>query len=285
MIGSPSSRPQPHEAPAISVQPKARPLQSGQSVLMRDRSGMTELKRVEIPVWAYGHPGVAFGGLVAGLLAGGLDAARVSFRSKASPGTTVRIVTGDGGHRYLLGEAETPVADATLDDLAFAMPAVVPAWDDAVAARSRFGALPHPQPACFGCGPHRPGEPGLRVFTAPVIGAGVVAGSWKPPADLCVAGVLPREFAWAALDCPGGWARRLLAGRSRPALTVSLAVKVSRDLVAGGDYVASGWVVNDDSERKTVVGSALHERGGQLCAVAEAVLVEPRTSVDLSSAT
>lgn len=230
---------------------------------------------LQIPAEVCGHPGIAFGGFVAGLLAGEAECARIRFLAPTPVGTTVRLMTEGNGRRVLVDHLGTPLAEASIDELSIE-PIAALGWDDAIDARSRFGTFPHPQPMCFGCGPDRAEGDGLRVFTGPVDGAETVAGPWTPPLLMCASGVLPRPLLWSALDCPGGWARRLLTGRRRPAVTASLSARIASDVRAGCDYIVCGWVIRDSNDRKTVVGSAVHSRDGQLYAVSEAVLVEPR---------
>jgi hypothetical protein len=137
---------------------------------------------------------------------------------------------------------------------------------------------PITQPNCFGCGPDRPKGSGLRQFLGLVPGRRLIAAAWIPdPALGDRGGTLPIELTWAALDCPGGVAKTRLTDSDGPAFTAYLAATLVKPVVAGERHIAMGWTISR-SGRKTVVGNALVTADGQLCAVGEALWIDPRSS-------
>lgn len=237
---------------------------------------MTTSDAIVVPELYAGYPGVAFGGYVAGVLAkrSGARTVRVDFRGPVPVAAPVRLrSTADGGVE--LGDGERPLASARPAELPLDVPAAPP-WDEAVAAAERFRAAPPSGVVdCFGCG-LRAADRGLRVHGTPVPGLDLVASGWTPsPALADPDGLLPPELVWGALDCPGHWAGRFL-GTLRPgAVTASLTGRVLRPVTAGEPYISYAWLLSE-SGRKHTMGAALATAGGELCAVSEALWIDPR---------
>ncbi len=118
----------------------------------------------------------------------------------------------------------------------------------------------HPFPGCFVCGPR--GD-GLRLRQAP-LGDGRVVAPWLVEPDL--AGT---RFAWAALDCPGGWAVQPHATRGISVLG-RLTAAVFSAPEAGDECVVVGWPLGEPDGRKRHAGTALFH-DGTLLALARAV--------------
>ncbi|HZX38849.1 MAG TPA: hotdog fold domain-containing protein, partial [Streptomyces sp.] len=230
-----------------------------------------------VPELYVGYPGVAFGGFVAGVLAerSGAKTVRVDFRGPVPVGVPVRIAgTADGGCE--LGDAARPLALAAPAELDLDAPAA-PSWDESVAAAEAFRAAP---PAglvdCFGCGLDRTPDRGLRQHCTPVPGRNVVACDWTPdPALADPDGLLPPELVWGALDCPGNWAGRLLGTQRQGAVTASLTATLLRPVAAAAPHISYAWVLAE-SGRKHTLGVAVATADGELCAVAEALWLDPR---------
>jgi hypothetical protein len=231
---------------------------------------------VVVPDQHYGYPGVAFGGYVAGLLAsrsaaGGLQ---VDFHRPAPLGTPIRITTdGAGGE---IGDAEGPFAIAKPADVRLDVPSP-PRWEEALTATGEYVTeAPITQSNCFGCGPDRQKGNGLRQFLGLLPGRHLIAAAWIPaPALGDRDGILPTELTWAALDCPGGVARSRLTDADGPARTAYLAAAMLKPVVAGERHIAFGWTISR-SGRKTVVGSAVATADGQLCALGQALWIDPK---------
>ncbi|MGW2558073.1 hotdog fold domain-containing protein [Streptomyces sp. NPDC001514] len=238
---------------------------------------MTTTDAIVVPELYVGYPGVAFGGYVAGVLAerSGAKSVRVDFRGPVPVEVPVRIAeTAHGGVE--LGEGERPLATARPAELPLDAPEA-PSWDEAVAAAEAFRAAP-PEGLvdCFGCGLDRTPERGLRQHCTPVPGRGLVASAWVPsPALADPDGLLPAELVWGALDCPGNWAGRMLGSQRPGAVTAALTGTVLRPVRTGEPYISYAWL-RSESGRKHSMGVALATVGGELCALAEALWLDPR---------
>lgn len=238
---------------------------------------MTDFETLTVPAHLCGYPGVAFGGYVAGVLAGRATAktVRVDFRRPVPTGAPV-LLTGraDGGVELADGE--------TL--LATAMPAELrtdvrdaPSWAAASAAADAYRAAPPDGSTdCFGCGLDRTAATGLRLHCGLVPGTGMVATAWTPSTELGGPdGLLPPELVWGALDCPGNAAGRLLGGRPAGAVTAALTARLLRPVPVGEGLVTYSWLLGSEG-RKYTVATALAAASGDLCAFAEALWVQPR---------
>lgn len=237
---------------------------------------MTTSDAIVVPELYSGYPEVAFGGYVAGVLAqrSGAPAVRVDFRGPVPVEVPVRIAgTADGGVE--LGESERPLAAARPAELLIDAPPA-PSWDQAAAAADEFRAAPPSGVVdCFGCG-LREADRGLRVYCGPVPELGLVASAWIPsPVFADPDGLLPPELVWGALDCPGNWAGRFLGTQREGAVTAALTGRVLRPVATGEPYVSYAWMLAE-SGRKHSMGVALATAEGDLCAVAEALWIDPR---------
>ncbi|WP_338673055.1 hypothetical protein V1460_08300 [Streptomyces sp. SCSIO 30461] len=237
---------------------------------------------IVVPPLYSGYPGVAFGGYVAGVLArrSAADAVRVDFRGPVPVGSEVRISTTDAGGAEL-GEPGQPLTTAIPVDAAplsaLAVPDA-PSWDEALAAAEAYRADPPPGSVdCFGCGPERTPERGLRQHCTVVPGRELVATAWVPSPTLAADdGTLPTELVWGALDCPGFAAGRSLGTQRAGAVTASLTGTLLRPLVAGERYISYAWLLSE-SGRKHTMAVAVSTADGELCAVSQALWVDPRT--------
>ncbi|MFB7466779.1 hotdog fold domain-containing protein [Streptomyces sp. NPDC056224] len=236
-----------------------------------------DFETITVPDHLCGYPGVAFGGYVAGVLAGRATAktVRVDFRRPVPTGEPVRLTeTASGGAELTSGElllaAATPAGlDTDVPD--------APSWTVASAAADAYRAAPPDGSAdCFGCGLDRTPATGLRLHCGLVPGGAMVATAWTPAAGLGGPdGLLPPELVWGALDCPGNAAGRLLGGRPAGAVTASLSARLVRPVPVGSGLVSYSWMLGSEG-RKYRVGTALATAEGDLCAFAEALWVEPR---------
>ncbi|HMA11288.1 MAG TPA: hypothetical protein VKO83_05335, partial [Steroidobacteraceae bacterium] len=165
---------------------------------------------------------------------------------------------------------------ATLDDLA-APPTVTYAQAlDASRQAPWSDPAQHPCPGCFVCGPLRAQRDGLRLFAGPVPGQPIVATGWSPDASLARAdGKVAPEFIAAALDCPGFQA---LQTGMKPWLLGEFTCRIDRRVTAGERCVIIGWKI-EVKGRRSIVGTALYDEAGVLCALAKGVWIEPREPI------
>ncbi|WP_330335297.1 hotdog fold thioesterase [Streptomyces sp. NBC_00536] len=231
-----------------------------------------------VPAGRNGYPGVAFGGYVAGVLAGRAAAktVRVDFRRPTPTGTPLGLAqTPDGGSELTNGVLVLAVA--TPAEAAAEAPGA-PSWDEALAAAEAYRAAPPDEVSdCFGCGLGRTPDTGLRLHCGRVPGREIVATAWTPGAGLLAAdGTLPPELVWAALDCPGNAAGRLLGSQRAGAVTASLTARLLGPVPAAGGLISYAWLLGE-SGRKHRVGTALATAGGEVLAVGEALWVDPRS--------
>ncbi|MER5541729.1 hypothetical protein ABT072_04510 [Streptomyces sp. NPDC002589] len=238
---------------------------------------MTDIETIRVPGRLRGYPGVAFGGYVAGVLAGRTAAktVRVDFRRPTPVEAPVELAaTADGG--AVLTGADGVLAVATPDELDIEAPEP-PSWDEAWAAAEAYRADPPEGTVdCFGCGLDRTPDTGLRQHCGVVPGRDLVATAWTAgPALADSEGMLPPELVWGALDCPGNAAGRLRGTLREGAVTVSLTGRLLRPVPVAARLVSYAWVLSEEG-RKHRMGVALATAGGDLCAIASALWVDPR---------
>jgi hypothetical protein len=113
------------------------------------------------------------------------------------------------------------------------------------------------------CGPLRPGADGLRLAPGPVPArTGATACTWVP-GDSLGAGSgqrLPPEFAWAAMDCPGGWTADLAR---TPMVLNRFAVDLTDAPQVGARYVIVGEQDRQDGHTMTTT-TALYAHDGTI---------------------
>jgi hypothetical protein len=207
-----------------------------------------------------GPPASAHGGYACGLLAPYLPAdAEVTLRRPVPLGTALDVAPhGDG---LALHDGPTVVAEGSSTRLPDGVPRP-PAFAEALAATAEFpGLRSHPYPRCVGCGTGRTDAVALRLFPGPLAGRRLVAAVWYPGGEAVDGGMIRPEFAWAALDCPGGWAAIHFGGVDRPAVLGRMAARLPEPITAQSAHLVVGWL-ESVSGRKLVAGSALYSRDG-----------------------
>ncbi|MCU1642259.1 MAG: hypothetical protein JWN03_2534 [Nocardia sp.] len=237
------------------------------------------LDTLTIPGHIHGYPDLAFGGYVAGMLAARAtaDTLRVDFRRAVSVSTPV-VLTAEDERASLLAPDGTLLVEASPSVLSIdAVPA--PSLSEARAATARALSAPDRWVTdCYGCGVACPPGRGLRLFAWGVPERRVMAAAWTPDAGLADEnGELLPETVWSALDCPGGIAAWIYSDMDRGALTAALTATQLRPIYAGSEYISHAWPIDRDG-RKHTVGVALSTVDGDLCALAEALWIEPRQS-------
>ncbi|MEV7398735.1 hypothetical protein [Aeromicrobium sp. NPDC092404] len=215
------------------------------------------------------------GGYVAGLLAqelGGDEPVTSTLRipppldvplSWEHDGDEVRLLTAGGA---VVGTA-TP--GGFVRDVA-----PCPSPEEAAAGAAHFpGFAHHPFDHCFTCGTARDEGDGLRLFAGPIDPevAGHTAAPWTPhDAFAGPGGSVDLPVAWAALDCPGGWA----ADFTRHMMVLGrMTAQVLRRPRAGEPCVAVGRLHAQDG-RKFLAETALYAEGGELLGRGEQTWIE-----------
>jgi hypothetical protein len=155
-----------------------------------------------------GPPNSGNGGYTAGLLSYHIGSPCEVTLRKPIPIEKEMGVLGDFECRRLMAGEEL-IAEAVYPrDLSIETPEPV-SFEAAQAAMEKSPAFQnHPFPTCFVCGPQR--SDGLRIFPGSVSGPEeprMFASAWIPTEEFTDrAGMVRREFIWAALDCPTGFA-------------------------------------------------------------------------------
>lgn len=221
-----------------------------------------------------GPPTSANGGYICGLVADAIGEA-VTVRLLAPPplDTPMRLHAESEG-RWSLMHGEQRVIEARRETLEIDVPPAVAFADAQHAAFHQPAPADHPAPTCFVCGTARAHGDGLRLFAVPANGRDdVVATSWLPAAEFARAdGCIAPPFIAAALDCPGFHALR---SGIKPYLLGEYHCRIDRPVRAQQSSVIVGWKL-EDRGRRQVVGTALFDESGQLCAVARGTWIEPR---------
>lgn len=230
-------------------------------------------RSLTLPDTLCGPPDSANGGIVAGLLAAGLDGpVEVTLRRPVPLGETVRIERhGESAVLLRLGTEVLALAQRTGKPLD---PPEPPSWEAALLATSqREPAEMHPFPTCFVCGPSRECGDGLCILPGPLGTPGAVAAPWIPQGRIADGnGRVRPEFLWAALDCPGGHAA--LAGRRpRPIVLGRIAADIRPGPALGEPCIVTGWRIASH-DRRHVVGSALFAADGTCYGTARATWFE-----------
>ncbi|MBF6327933.1 PaaI family thioesterase [Nocardia transvalensis] len=235
---------------------------------------MRRADTITIPGHVHGYPGVAFGGYVAGLLAGrvGGDSLRVDFRRTVPVDTPV--VMAEAG--TLTSVDGTLLAQARSDEPPELLIPSPPSWAEAEAASAKSAAANRWDTNCYGCGVTRPPGRGLRLFPWGIRARNLIVAAWIPDRELAGHdGALGPENVWAAMDCPGAWAAVQVAGMRSGGVTAAMRVTCRQPVYAGEKYLSYAWPVTADG-RKYTVGVALTAPDGTLCVLAEMLWIEPR---------
>jgi hypothetical protein len=218
---------------------------------------------VVIPARFNGPASSGNGGWVSGRLAALLepgpdDAVRVVLRSPPPLGVPLQVQVGaDGGLSAWSGDTPVAAVNPVPSPFAAAAPDPVP-WTVAQDVAGAYaGAVDHPFPTCFVCGPQRNSGDGLRLTPGRLADRPAdTAAAWVPDASL--AGTDPERVdpaaCWAALDCPGGWSLDLVG---RPMVLGTMTAQVRELPRVGGRYVVVGRALGQEG-RKAFTETALY---------------------------
>jgi hypothetical protein len=211
-----------------------------------------------------GPPSSANGGYAAGLFAALVGGkAEVILRTPPPLDEPLEVVRKDNS-RAEVRHGRALVAEAVPVELELEVPEP-PSLEEAEEARARYAGFErHAYPTCFTCGPERPD--GLRIFPGPVSRRPLVAAPWLPPSDDVAA-----EVAWAALDCPAGWA---IDTFNREGVLLGTIAATVHGVEGGEPHVVVGWPRGADG-RKRYAGSAVFSSRGELRAYARSTWLVP----------
>jgi hypothetical protein len=239
----------------------------------------TPMKSVIIEKRFCGPPRSANGGYTCGLLAAHIDGdAEVTLLAPPPLGQRLDVVVGEGGVE--LRKETMTLARGRSVRLAGPEILRVSLSDvqDAV-CRSSYDESRHPLPTCFVCGPARVDGDGLRIIPRPLPprpgdSPGTVVARWVPWPDLaCHDQAVAREFVWAALDCPTGFAavgaQHLGMTGAETILLGRMRAHIERRPHPGDRCIIVAWPTGRDG-RKLFANSAVLNADGESLAFAEA---------------
>jgi hypothetical protein len=234
---------------------------------------------IEIAPRFCGPPTSGNGGYVAGLLAGYVDAPAVGVRLHIPPPLGKPLVVEVTDEGAALFDGESKVAETRAVEFDLDLPTRAPGFEEATEAVLGFrGFDDHIFPGCFVCGTERAEGDGLRIFPGPSGPSGLFAAPWIPDASLAAdGGPLPKEFVWAALDCPGAFSFPQPEGRI--VLLGEMQMQAFGSVSVGERCVLASWEIEAQG-RKHFTGSALYGESGECRGAALGVWFE----VDASAA-
>lgn len=226
-----------------------------------------------------GPPTSANGGYICGLLAAHFDGnAEVTLLAPPPLGEGLDIVAGEHGVE-LRKEAKTLATARSVRIDVLEIPIVSFSEAENAVRRSQYDASRHPLPMCFVCGPARVHGDGLRIIPRPLLPRpdcknGTLAAPWVPYTNLASEdGAVAREFIWATLDCPTGFAgvgaQHLGMTGAEAILLGRMSARIERRPYPGDQCIVLAWPTGRDG-RKLFASSALLSSGGKLLAVAQA---------------
>lgn len=217
------------------------------------------------------------GGYTSGVIAGHLDKGpvEVSLRSPVPLDEPLELSEGDEGALRAL-HGETLIAEArALPALDLSVPAAVSVEEARRAAENYRAPSDGLFSNCFVCGRAR-GEDCFEVFAGQVAGRDLVATPWTPSEWTAGDdGDVRPEFAWAVLDCPTYFACHL-EGELTLSMLVRQRAQVLAPISTGEEHVVTAWPIAVDG-RKRLAGAAVLSAQGETLALAEALMIEPRS--------
>ena len=219
-----------------------------------------------------GPPQSGNGGYVAGICAGLLEqpidqAVEVTLRAPIPLDQTLQPHLNESG--AIVCHGETLIAEVKAAELEVSHPPVL-AWDKVEAARETAYALqdnlqdfmpgiPGYHPVCFCCGAGNPD--GLQVFVAPVDEQ--MAAIWPTDPNWADAhGLVPIEYLWTAMDCPGQFA--FIREGVRTGLLGRMTARILKQPKAGESLLVNAWTIKIEG-KKHYAGAAIYNRDGELC--------------------
>lgn len=233
--------------------------------------------KVRIDARFNGPPNCGNGGYAAGCIAIAAGATVAVRLHQAVPLECELAVEPVGADEWNVRRDEELIASAQRTRVVLDVPDAVSYIEARGVSTHYVGFHKHAYGTCFVCGPQRQPGDGLRIFAGSVPGTNTVAAPWLPDESLDDgAGKVRPEFIWAALDCPGYFARAHDATptgpRLRSALLGQFAVHIDRPVHIDEPCVIIGWPIRMEG-RKHYIGTALFDEDGERCAVGAATWI------------
>lgn len=230
---------------------------------------------VTIPRQFNGPPESGNGGWVSGLIAAARleqdPAEPVSARLRMPPPLDTPLAwEHDASETRLMTHGGAVVGTATAGAFRREAPPFVDAAGVDAGLAAYLGFHSHPFGDCFTCGTARGEGDGLRIFTGP-LGEGLTAGPWHVhPAFDRGDGTADLPVAWAALDCPGGWAADFSA---QPMLLGTMTAQLLKAPEVGRTYHCVGRLSGQEG-RKFFTDVALYTPEGDLVGRSEQIWIQ-----------
>jgi hypothetical protein len=236
------------------------------------------MKSVVIENRFCGPPKSANGGYVCGLLAAHINGdAEITLLAPPPLGQRLDIVAGAHGVELRKEATRLATGRSVRIDVPEIPTVSFSEAEDAV-RRSPYDKNRHPLPTCFVCGPARVDGDGLRIIPRPLPPrsghkAGTLAAPWVPHTNLASEdGSVAREFIWAALDCPTGFAgvgaQHLGMIGAEAILLGRMSARINRRPSPGDQCIIVAWPTGRDG-RKLFANSALLSSDHEIIAVAQ----------------
>lgn len=238
------------------------------------------MKSIVIEERFCGPPKSANGGYVCGLLATHIEGdAEITLLAPPPLGQRLEIVVGEQGVELRAKETTLARGRKVSVDIPEIAAVDFAAAQDAV-GRSPYATERHPLPMCFVCGPARADGDGLRIIPRPLLPGRpaceteTLAAPWVPYANLAAEdGAVAREFIWAALDCPTGFAsvgaQHLGMSGAETILLGRMSAHIAERPRPGDRCIIVAWPTGRNG-RKLFADSALLNSDGKVLAVAHA---------------
>ena len=231
-----------------------------------------------------GPPQSGNGGYVGGLFSRTIDPSgrgnvEVTLRSPIPLDNSMQVNRFEDG-TATISDGETLIAQVKSVDWEMEVPAP-PDWNDvrAVASKSlAFGSnlndlLPGRKgfhPICFCCGVEH--DTGLQVCVAPT--GDQVAAIWETKKSWGASdGLLPVEFLWTAMDCPGQFA--YMEKGIRTGMLGRITAAITERPKAGETLLVTAWTILVEG-KKHFAGAAIFDKTGKLYCKAKTVWIGRR---------
>lgn len=226
-----------------------------------------------------GPPGTANGGYICGTIAQRLPGTvhEVTLRAPTPLDTTLHLQVAGSAAR-LTDHAGVVVAQARTVEASPVPPPAVPVAMVEASEAAFAGYDDHPFPTCFVCGADRTHGDGLRILTAPLLGApDIVVATWTPDAEHAGPdGTVATPIVWCALDCPTGLAHH---GGGEHAVLGRLTGSVVGPVLAGRPHVVVARRTGRDG-RKLFAHAGIYDPDGTLVATSAATWITFAASPD-----
>ena len=228
-----------------------------------------------------GPPQSGNGGYVGGLFSKTIDSSgrgdvEVTLRSPIPLDKRMQVTRQNDGTAAIM-DGETLIAEVKPVQWEMEVPAP-PEWEEIKAAAPKSLAfkpnindlLPGQtgfHPICFCCGVEH--DSGLQVCVAPI--GNQVAAVWETKESWGLSdGLLPIEFLWTAMDCPGQFA--YMEQGIRTGMLGRITAAVIERPSAGETLLVSAWTIVVEG-KKHFAGSAIFDRSGKLYCKAKTIWI------------